>query len=104
DLCVRADGIFVMEPVQIRTLMKDHGRELATKTYLFADPFSTPLSFGDREYKVNDPSWDKRSAAVLTREHAWFRERVRQVHEALHQRWPRKLVPASAYLEVLEAV
>jgi protein-tyrosine-phosphatase len=100
-LCDRADGLFVMAPAILRELLRAHGDDLAGKAYLFADPFTLPRSFRHGEYAVHDPSWDDRPVAGLHREFHWFRERVVQIHDALHGRGPRPLVPAAAYLPLL---
>src|SRR5262249_47725945 len=44
-LCDRADAIFLMGPEYLRRLLDTYGPDLATKAYLFADPFSRPRSF-----------------------------------------------------------
>src|SRR5207302_566231 len=44
-LCAQADGIFLMGPEYLRRLLFEYGSDLAARAYLFADPFSKPLSF-----------------------------------------------------------
>jgi protein-tyrosine-phosphatase len=99
-LCDRADAIFLMGPEYLRRLLAEHGADLAAKAYLFADPFSLPHSFRHGEYLVYDPSFDGRRIAELVDEFHWFRQRVRQIHGALHGGGG-TLVPATRYLEVL---
>ena len=98
-----ADAIFVMAAPYLRRLLIENGADLGAKSYLFADPFTKPMGFANREYAVNDPTWDTRPAAELCREHAWMRERVAEINEALHGRG-RPLVPAVNYLDVLADV
>jgi protein-tyrosine-phosphatase len=100
SLCERADGIFLMGPEYLRHLLARHGAELAAKAYLFADPFSVPLSFDDGAYLVFDPSFDSRPVAALLKDFAWLRTRVTEIHAALTRRG-RTLVPAMRYLDVL---
>jgi protein-tyrosine-phosphatase len=100
-LCDAADGIFLMGPEYLRRLLAEYGADLAAKAYLFADPFGLPRSFQRGEYLVYDPSFDDRTVAALLDEFRWFRERVRQVHAALHGDG-RALVPASRYAHLLE--
>ena len=103
ELCVVADAIFVMAPSYLHRLLWEYGDDHATKTYLFADPFSTPLSFGNGEYRVHDPSFDDRSPGELLPGLAWMRERVLQIRLALLGDG-RRLVPASEYLELCKTV
>jgi protein-tyrosine-phosphatase len=100
-LCDAADGIFLMGPEYLRRLLAEYGADLAAKAYLFADPFRLPRSFRCGGYLVYDPSFDDRPVAELLREFRWFRQRVRQIHAALHDNG-RALVPASCYLPLLE--
>jgi protein-tyrosine-phosphatase len=100
-LCDAADGIFLMGPEYLRRLLREHGADLAARAYLFADPFSLPRSFRRGEYLVYDPSFDDRPVAALLHEFRWFRQRVRQVHAALHAGGP-ALVPASRCEHLLE--
>src|SRR5207247_6406742 len=53
------------------------------KAYLFADPFTRPVSFSNGEYKVFDPSFDNRPTVELVKEFGWMRERVLQIRLAL---------------------
>ncbi len=99
-LCDQADGIFLMAPDYLRRVLEEYGANLADKAYLFADPFSEPKSFRRGEYLVYDPSFDERPVPVLLREFEWFRERVRQIHDALWGKG-KTLVPAARYLPVL---
>ena len=102
-VCDQVSAIFVMAAPYLRRLLIEYGDDLAIKSYLFADPFTRPVCFIHREYAVNDPTWDTRAASVLCAEHAWMRDRVAQIDEALHGRgWP--LVPAAGYLDLLAAV
>ena len=50
-LCHDAGAIFAMAPSYLHRLLCEYGDEHAVKTYLFADPFSTPVSFGDGEVR-----------------------------------------------------
>ncbi len=102
-ICDRADAIFLMAAPYLRRLLLEYGDDLASKSYLFADPFTLPLSFAHREYAVTDPGGDPRDACDLCTEHAWMRERVTQIGEALCGRG-RPLVPATDYLDLLEEV
>ncbi len=102
-VCEQADAIFVMGPGIMRRVLEEYGLDLASRTYLFADPFSVPHSFLKRRYLVNDPSFEMRSPADLARDFDWFHERVRQIHDAMHGRGL-ALVPASAYLNVLHDI
>ena len=99
-LCDRAASIFLMGPEYLRRLLREYG-DLAGKAYLFADPFSLPKSFRHGEYLVFDPSFDARPVAALLWEFRWFRDRVRQINEALDGKAGRPLVPASRYAHLL---
>jgi len=99
-LCDHADAIFVMEPEEVPRLLAEYGYDLAGKTYLFADPFSQPRSFRQGEYRVEDPSFDRRPVAELVREFAWFRTRVDEIHEVMVGRG-KAVVPAARYLDRL---
>jgi hypothetical protein len=68
------------DAVEIATVFRG---DLADKAYLFADPFTRPVSFNDGLYKVSDPSFDDRPTSELVREFAWMRERVLQIRLAL---------------------
>lgn len=103
DLCNHADAIFVMAPSYLHRLLFEYGEEYAGKTYLFADPFSRPLSFAHREYIVRDPSFDTRSTHELVDEFRWMRERVVELHLAVLGKGNR-LVPASEYLALCKTV
>ncbi len=103
DLCDQAEAIFVMAPAHLHRLLKYYGQDLDGKTYLFADPFSLPLSFYPGEYKVYDPSFDPRPIGELVQACRWIRERVEQIGEALRNGGGR-LVAASRYRPLIEAV
>jgi len=103
DLCMEASALFVMGPSYLHRLVSEHGEDLASKAYLFADPFSTPVSFQHREYAVWDPSFDDRPTKELLLELSWMRERVRQIQFALLGHGG-QLVPASHYLDLCRTV
>lgn len=103
DLCLEADAILVMAPSYLHRLVWEYGEDLANKAYLFADPFSKPVSFGNGEYKVRDPSFDNRPTSELLQEFRWMRERVLQIRLALLGDG-RRLVPVSEYLELCKTV
>jgi hypothetical protein len=84
-------------------MLWEHGEECASKSYLFADPFSVPLSFANGEYRVSDPSFDDRPICELLGELTWMRERVLQIRLALLGDGPR-LIPASQYVELCRTV
>jgi len=102
-VCDQVSAIFVMAAPYLRRLLIEYGEDLGVKSYLFADPFTRPLCFAHREYAVNDPTWDPRAASELCAEHAWMRDRVAEINQALHGRG-RPLVPAVDYLDLLAAV
>ncbi len=102
-LCDEAGAIFVAAPSYLRRLLLEFGQDLAGKAYLFANPFIRPQSFDGGEYRVIDPSFDRRPARELVREYAWMRERVLQIRLALLGDG-RPLVPASEYLDLLQSV
>jgi protein-tyrosine-phosphatase len=102
-LCDAAGALFVMAPPYLRRLLLEYGPDLASKAYLFADPFRRPESFGGGEYTVWDPSFDERSARELIEEYAWMRERVLEIRQALFGEG-RPLIAASGYLDLLESV
>ena len=102
-VCDRADAIFVMAAPYLRRLLIEYGNDLAIKSYLFADPFAWPMSFAHRECAVIDPTWDPRAVSDLCAGCGWMRDRVAQIHEALHGRG-RPLVPAADYLDLLAEV
>jgi protein-tyrosine-phosphatase len=103
DLCAKADAIFVMGPSFLHRMVWEYGDDLAEKSYLFADPFTRPLSFANAEYAVRDPSFDARQAGELVKEFAWMRERVLQIQRALRGEG-KALVPLSEYLELCKTV
>lgn len=103
-LCAEADAIFVMGPSYLHRLFLEHGGEdLAEKAYLFADPFTKPVSFANGEYKVIDPSFDDRPASELVAEFAWMRERVLEIRLALGGEG-RKMIPLVDYLQLCSGV
>lgn len=102
-VCEEAGAIFVMAAPYLRRLLIEYGDDLRAKSYLFADPFTRPVCFAHREYAVNDPTWDTRAASELCAEHAWMRDRVAQINDALHGRG-RPLVSAAGYLDLLAGV
>jgi hypothetical protein len=103
-MCDQAGAIFTMAPLYTRRLLIDFGADLAPKTYLFADPFTRPVSLTHAEYCVADPGWDNRPVGQVAPDYAWFRERVLAIRLALAGLAPRPLVPASEYLDVLAQV
>jgi len=103
DLCDQSGAIFVMAPAHLHRLLKYFGQDLDGKTYLFADPFSLPLSFYPGEYKVYDPSFDPRPVKELVHACGWMRERVQQIGLALRTKG-NTLVAASQYLPLIETV
>lgn len=102
DLCDQATHIFTMAPHYSAAIFLAHGVDLAAKTYLFADPFTVPTSFEHAEYHVVDPGFDHRPTWQVVADHAWFRERVLAIRLALLGYSPRPLVPATAYLHLLD--
>jgi protein-tyrosine-phosphatase len=103
SLCDHVTAIFVMGPTYLHRLVRDYGADLASKAYLFADPFTRPITFRNGEYKVYDPSFDGRPVKELAREIAWFRERVLQIRLALLGDG-RPLVSAQDYWCLIEGV
>lgn len=103
DLCLRADAIFVMAPSYLHRLLREYGEDHASKAYLFADPFTKPVSFRNGEYTVYDPSFDDRPTSELLREFSWMRDRVLQIRLALLGDG-RPLVPVSEYLDLCTTV
>lgn len=99
-LCDAADGLFVLVPDFLPQLLRDHGVDLATKTFLFADPFTLPRSLSDATYNVLDPAFDPRPFDEVLHAYAWMRERVQQIRAELC-RPGTNLIPASRYLDVL---
>jgi hypothetical protein len=100
ELCDRAVAIFVMGPPYLARLLRDYGQDLAGKAYLFADPFTRPVSFARGEFMVYDPSFDHRSVRDLVHEFGWMRERVLQIGLALLGEG-RPLVSAREYSALL---
>jgi protein-tyrosine-phosphatase len=103
ELCDGVDAVFLMSPEHLKSMLDTLGMDLATKSYLFADPFSMPESFAHGEYVVGDPSFDTRPASELAAEFDWFKHRVAQIHESLENGSDR-LIPASRYLHLLGEV
>ena len=96
-VCAEATAIFVMAPSYLHRVVWEYGEDLANKAYLFADPFTKPVSLGNREYTVVDPSFDNRPTSELVQEFAWMRERVLEIRLALLGDG-RRLVPLSEYV------
>jgi protein-tyrosine-phosphatase len=103
DLCVQADAIFAMGPSYLHRVISEYGKDLAHQAYLFADPFSKPVSFNEGEYRVFDPSFDTRPIPEVMQEFSWMRERVLEIRLALLGEG-RRLVPVSEYLELCMTV
>ena len=105
-LCEDADAIFVMGPLYLARVLAEHGRDLAAKCHLFADPFTLPAGFAAGEFHVRDPSFDAAPPEELTREFAWFPKRVAEIRASLEGSGaePGRLVPASRYLGALEGI
>ena len=102
-LCDEANAIFVMGPSYLHRMVWEYGEDLADKAYLFANPFTKPVSFGKGEYKVSDPSFDNRPTTELLREFGWMRDRVLQIRLALLGKGP-PLVPMREYFELCKTV
>jgi protein-tyrosine-phosphatase len=102
-LCEEAGALFLMAPAYLHRLLLEFGEDLASRAYLFADPFSLPRSFAQGDYRVCDPSFDDRPVEELVREFAWMRERVVQIRRALLGEG-RPLRPASEYLALCRSV
>jgi protein-tyrosine-phosphatase len=100
-LCAEAGAIFTMGPFYLAQLIARFGHEIASKSYLFADPYMVPPSFAAEAFLVYDPSFERRPVDELAAEFEWFRRRVAEVHESLSGRGAR-LVPAAHYLDRLE--
>ena len=81
----------------LRRLLLEYGEDLASKAYLYADPFTQPRSLVRGAYTVSDPSFDERPAVELAEEFAWMRERVLQIGQALLGAG-RPLIAAASYL------
>ncbi|MGA8555513.1 MAG: hypothetical protein WB630_13940 [Candidatus Acidiferrales bacterium] len=102
-LCDEANAIFVMGPSYLHRMVREYGEDLADKAYLFADPFTKPVSFSNGEYKVFDPSFDDRPTTELVRDFRWMRDRVLQIRLALRGDGP-PLVPLREYFELCKTV
>ena len=102
-LCTEATAIFVMAPSYLHRVAWEYGDDLAEKAYLFADPFTKPVSLGKGEYTVADPSFDNRPTRELLKDYEWMRERVLQIRLALLGDG-RRLVPLSDYFELCKTV
>ena len=102
-LCDEASAILAMGPLYLARVLLRFGRDLASKSYLFADPFVVPPGFQEDAFLVYDPSFDLRAPDELVREFEWFRDRVAKVHRALVSGRP-AMVPASRYLDRLDAL
>jgi hypothetical protein len=63
-LCTEATAIFVMAPSYLHRVAREYGDDLAHKAFLFADPFTKPVSLGRGEYTFADRSFDNRRAAI----------------------------------------
>ncbi len=100
ELCREADALFLMGPEYLRRLLEGYGKGLASKAYLFADPFVIPQSLANGKYLVYDPSFEGRPIPELIEEFSWFPKRIVQIHAALCSGSP-KLVPAAQYLDLL---
>jgi protein-tyrosine-phosphatase len=100
--CDEASAIFVMAPPYVRRLLLEYGRDLASKTYLYGEPFSRPESFGP-EHTVPDPSFDPRPTGELVEQFNWMRERTLQICRSLRGQGP-PLAAASTFLTLLETV
>jgi low molecular weight protein-tyrosine phosphatase len=101
SLCDRGDAILVMSPTHLTRILVEYGRDLASKSYLFADPYSVPIGFQKGEYHVFDPSFENRPISDLISEFSWFHDRVLEVFTTLNQHG-RAFVPATRYLNLLE--
>ncbi len=101
SLCDRSDAILVMSPKHLARILAEYGRDLASKSYLFADPYTMPVGFLNGEYHVYDPSFENRPIGDLTADFHWFHDRVLEVFSTLNQQG-RAFVPASRYLNLLE--
>ena len=92
-----------MGPSYLHRMVWEYGEDLADKSYLFADPFSRPVSFANGAYKVADPSFDTRPTNDLLKEFGWMRDRVLQIRLALLGDGER-LVPLSEYFGLCKTV
>jgi protein-tyrosine phosphatase len=101
SLCDRVDAILVMSPSYLARILAGYGRDLASKSYLFADPYTMPVGFLNGEYEVYDPSFENRPIDDLVTDFHWFHDRVLEVFLTLNQ-GGRAFVAASRYLNLLE--
>jgi protein-tyrosine-phosphatase len=102
QLCANSGAMFFMAPEYLHRMIREYGLQFASKSYLFADPFSKPSSFSNGGYLVRDPSFDCCPISELVLEFQWFHERVSQIHQALSGSG-KFLVPAISYLNLLES-
>jgi protein-tyrosine-phosphatase len=102
-LCDEATAVFVMAAPYLRRLLLEYGADLASKAFLYADPFTRPESFARGEYTVSDPTFDQRPVQELVEEYTWMRERALQLREALLGQG-RPLIAATSYLDLLQPV
>jgi protein-tyrosine-phosphatase len=102
-LCDEASAILVMAPPYLRRLVLEYGADLATKAYLYADPFRYPESLARGHFTVSDPSFDERPTRVLIEEFAWMGERALRIRDALLGHGP-PLIAAANYLHLLDSV
>ena len=51
-LCAEASAIFVMAPSYLHRVACEYGEDLADKAYLFADPFTRPVSLGKESTRL----------------------------------------------------
>jgi len=102
-ICDKTTAIFVMAPPYLRRLLLEYGAHLASKAYLYADPFARPGSLRPGQFTVPDPSFDERPVPELVEEFTWMREQTLQIRQALLGR-ARPLIPAARYLNLLESV
>jgi len=100
--CEEASAIFVMAPPYVRRLLLEYGHDLATKAYLYREPFCRPESFGP-EHTVPDPSFDPRPTGQLVEQFSWMRGRTLQIRQSLLGHGE-PLVAAASYLNLLQAV
>ena len=66
-LCDEAAAILAMGPLYLARVLLRFGRDLASKSYLFADPFVVPPGFQEDAFLVYDPSFDLRAPDELVR-------------------------------------
>lgn len=103
DFCTQAEAIFTMGPSYLHRLISEYGEDLVNKAYLFADPFTRPVSFISGEYRVFDPSFDTRPLPEILQQFSWMRERVLEIRLAM-LKVGRRLVPVSEYLDLCKTV